>query len=307
MRAGVPGPQLGVPGCWLAPRVCPRCARGARPLLCKEAGDGAARSGSARPRENSRARWRGAGLRVGERQRGGGSGISLPGAGRCCVTPSNLTFLIRKMEWVASIDVVENEEASASVVVKMTDSFTEQADQVTAEVGKLLGEEKVDAILCVAGGWAGGNAKSKSLFKNCDLMWKQSMWTSTISSHLATKHLKEGGILTLAGAKAALDGTPGMIGYGMAKGAVHQLCQSLAGKNSGMPSGSAAIAVLPVTLDTPMNRKSMPEADFSSWTPLEFLVETFHDWITGKNRPSSGSLIQVVTTEGKTELTPAYF
>lgn len=38
---------------------------------------------------------------------------------------------------------------------------------------------------------------------------------------------------------------PGMIGYGMAKGAVHQLCQSLAGKDSGMPSGSAAIAVLP--------------------------------------------------------------
>ncbi|KAL0596539.1 Dihydropteridine reductase [Plecturocebus cupreus] len=209
--------------------------------------------------------------------------------------------------WVASIDVVENEDANVSIVVKMTDSFPEQADQVTAEVGKLLGEEKVDAILCVAGGWAGGNAKSKSLFKNCDLMWKQSMWTSTISSHLATKHLKEGGLLTLAGAKAALDGTPGMIGYGMAKGAVHQLCQSLAGKNSGMPPGSAAIAVLPVTLDTPMNRKSMPEADFSSWTPLQFLVETFHEWITGKNRPSSGSLIQVVTTEGRTELTPAYF
>ncbi|XP_012861382.2 dihydropteridine reductase, partial [Echinops telfairi] len=210
-------------------------------------------------------------------------------------------------QWVASIDVVENEEASACVVVKMTDSFTEQADQVTAEVGKLLGDEKVDAILCVAGGWAGGNAKSKSLFKNCDLMWKQSMWTSTISSYLAAKHLKEGGLLTLAGAKAALDGTPGMIGYGMAKGAVHQLCQSLAGKGSGMPSGSAAIAVLPVTLDTPMNRKSMPEADFSSWTPLDFLVETFQDWISGKNRPSSGSLIQVVTVGGKTELTPAYF
>lgn len=40
-------------------------------------------------------------------------------------------------------------------------------------------------------------------------MWKQSVWTSTISSHLATKHLKEGGLLTLAGAKAALAGTPG--------------------------------------------------------------------------------------------------
>ncbi|XP_074847848.1 dihydropteridine reductase [Carettochelys insculpta] len=208
--------------------------------------------------------------------------------------------------WVASIDLGENEDASANVVVKMTDSFTEQADQVTADVERLLGEEKVDAILCVAGGWAGGSAKAKSIYKNSDLMWKQSVWTSTISSHLATKHLKEGGLLTLTGAKAALAGTPGMIGYGMAKGAVHQLCQSLGGANSGLPSGSAAVAVLPVTLDTPMNRKSMPDADFSSWTPLEFLAETFYDWITGKNRPSSGSLIQVVTTGGKTELAAAH-
>ncbi|NXD75735.1 DHPR reductase, partial [Halcyon senegalensis] len=207
--------------------------------------------------------------------------------------------------WVASIDLAENEEASASVVVGPSDSFPEQAEQVTAAVGKLLGEEKVDAILCVAGGWAGGSAKAKSLYKNCDLMWKQSIWTSTISSHLATKHLKEGGLLTLTGAQAALSGTPGMIGYGMAKGAVHQLCQSLSGANSGLPSGSAAVAILPVTLDTPANRKSMPDADFSSWTPLEFIVETFYDWIAGKNRPSSGSLIQVITTGGKTELVAA--
>lgn len=33
--------------------------------------------------------------------------------------------------------------------------------KVTTEVGKLLGEEKVDAILCLAGGWAGGSAKAK--------------------------------------------------------------------------------------------------------------------------------------------------
>ncbi|KAF3838760.1 hypothetical protein F7725_010528 [Dissostichus mawsoni] len=47
-------------------------------------------------------------------------------------------------------------------------------------------------------------------------MWKQSVWTSTISSHLAALHLKPNGLLTLAGAKAALSGTGGM-GYGMAK------------------------------------------------------------------------------------------
>lgn len=33
--------------------------------------------------------------------------------------------------------------------------------QVTSDVAHLLGEHKVDAILCVAGGWAGGNCSSK--------------------------------------------------------------------------------------------------------------------------------------------------
>ncbi|XP_060772509.1 dihydropteridine reductase isoform X2 [Neoarius graeffei] len=175
---------------------------------------------------------------------------------------------------------------------------------VTADVGDLLGDKKVDAILCVAGGWAGGSAKAKTVYKNSDLMWKQCVWTSTISSHLATKHLKEGGLLTLAGAKAALGPTPGMIGYGMAKAAVHQLCQSLHGDKSGLPAGAAAVAILPVTLDTPMNRQFMPDADVTSWTPLEYVVELLHKWAMGEERPPSGTLVQLITTNGKTEATP---
>ncbi|KAL7863600.1 hypothetical protein SRHO_G00125840 [Serrasalmus rhombeus] len=206
--------------------------------------------------------------------------------------------------WVASVDIVANEEANANVLVKICESFTEQAEQVTSDVARLLGDQKVDAILCMAGGWAGGNCGSKDLYKNSDLMWKQSVWTSTISSHLASHHLKTGGLLTLAGAKASLSGTPGMVGYGMAKAAVHQLCQSLSGENSGLPAGAVAVAILPVTLDTPMNRKFMPDADFSSWTPLEYIAETFHSWATGSGRPASGSLIQLVTTGGKTEAMP---
>ncbi|TMS17198.1 Dihydropteridine reductase [Larimichthys crocea] len=207
--------------------------------------------------------------------------------------------------WVASIDMVANEEANENVIVKMSESFTEQAGQVTTDVAQLLGEQKVDAILCVAGGWAGGSCSSKDLYKNSDLMWKQSVWTSTISSHLASLHLKPGGLLTLAGAKAALSGTGGMVGYGMAKAAVHQLCKSLAGKNSGMPSGATAVAILPVTLDTPMNRKFMPDADFSSWTPLEYIAEVFFGWATGVDRPASGSLMQLMTSGGETQAVAA--
>ena len=64
-----------------------------------------------------------------------------------------------------------------------------------------------------------------------------------------------------------------MMGYGMAKAAVHQLTKSLAGDNSGLPKGTLAVAILPITLDTPMNRKWMSKADFSTWTTLEYVAE----------------------------------
>lgn len=63
-----------------------------------------------------------------------------------------------------------------------------------------------------------------------------------------------------------------MIGYGVAKSAVHHLTRSLA-KDGGLPEEAVAVAILPITLDTPMNRKWMPKADFSTWTPLEFVAE----------------------------------
>jgi hypothetical protein len=48
----------------------------------------------------------------------------------------------------------------------------------------------------------------------------------------------------LSGAKPALAGTPGMIGYGMAKAAVHQLVKSLSCPKSGLPEGAFCAGVL---------------------------------------------------------------
>lgn len=166
-----------------------------------------------------------------------------------------------------------NEQADANVLVSREEkTWTEQESSVLNGVKESLNGDKLDGVICVAGGWAGGNA-AKDLAQSSDLMWKQSVWTSTISAAISAQHLKAGGFLSLTGAKAALKDTPGMIGYGMAKAAVHQLTASLAGKDSGLPDNSLVVAILPVTLDTPMNRKWMPNADFSTWTPLSFIAE----------------------------------
>jgi hypothetical protein len=42
-------------------------------------------------------------------------------------------------------------------------SWTEQEAAVEKDVEESLKDEKVDAILCVAGGWAGGNAANKGM------------------------------------------------------------------------------------------------------------------------------------------------
>ena len=59
-----------------------------------------------------------------------------------------------------------------------------------------------------------------------------------------------------------------------------------------------------VTLDTPMNRKGMPNADFSQWTPLQYLADTLAGWAQGQDRPASPALLQVVTSDGQTTITP---
>lgn len=46
---------------------------------------------------------------------------------------------------------------------------------------------------------------------NSELLWKQSVWTSLIAAKLASFHLKEGGLVALTGAKAALGGTSGIL------------------------------------------------------------------------------------------------
>lgn len=213
-----------------------------------------------------------------------------------------VNFFKSKNFWVGSIDLAENSDADANILVNREADFVAQETEVLEKVKEALNDNKLDAVICVAGGWAGGNA-SKDLAKNTDLMIKQSVWSSTISASVAAQFLKEGGVLSLTGAKPALAATPGMIGYGIAKAAVHQLTKSLSEAGSGMPENSLVVSILPITLDTPMNRKWMPKADTTTWTPLEFVAELFFTWIQHPNkRPASGSLVQLVTKESKTEL-----
>ena len=113
---------------------------------------------------------------------------------------------------VLSVDIGANEAADMNVCVSLSHGWVEQEKAVLGEVASLLGDSRVQAIINVAGGWvrtyhlwhslnyflffqAGGNASSADWVKNADLMWKQSVWSSSIAASLAARFLTDGGLL----------------------------------------------------------------------------------------------------------------
>ncbi|KAJ2716187.1 hypothetical protein H4R19_000790 [Coemansia spiralis] len=205
----------------------------------------------------------------------------------------------KKQAWrVISIDLAANPDADDNVVVSAAaDGLSEQGARVEQDVATVLGDAKVDAVLCVAGGWQGGNAASSRFLQSADMSIKQSVATSLIAAAVAARHMRTGGLLVLTGAIPALEGgTPGMIGYGMAKAAVHHLVSSLALPGSGL-DGSRVAGLLPQTLDTPANRSAMPSADFTSWTPLADAAELLFKWATSPAACESGRLYKLLTKD----------
>lgn len=66
-------------------------------------------------------------------------------------------------QWVGSVDLNENSEADTNIVVPRDADLVQQETDVLKSVSSALSGDKLDAIICVAGGWAGGNAKKGNL------------------------------------------------------------------------------------------------------------------------------------------------
>jgi hypothetical protein len=52
-------------------------------------------------------------------------------------------------------------------------------------------------------------------------------------------------------------------------------------------------AIVPSIMDTPANRKSMPDADFEAWPSLEAVSETVVFLASSDNKVTRGALVPV--------------
>lgn len=140
----------------------------------------------------------------------------------------------------------------------------EAALRQTAEWGG-----RVDAAVHLMGGWAGGAKVAETEVELWDRMMDLNLKSAYLVARAAIPRMLEGGggSLVFVSSRSARVGRAGMGAYAVAKAGLLVLAETIAEEYR--DRNVRANAVLPGTIDTPANRRSMPKADHSAWTPPE--------------------------------------
>jgi|UniRef100_B0T5L9 NAD(P)-dependent dehydrogenase (short-subunit alcohol dehydrogenase family) len=163
---------------------------------------------------------------------------------------------------VAAVDAASAVEIDADLVLSGVDlaDATEVGAAFEAVVSAF---GAVNGLANIAGGFVwepvvGGEAET------WDKMFRTNLLTAALVSRAALPHLlKQGGTIVNVGAAGAVDPAAGMAPYAASKAGVMAMTRSLADELRGQ--GVRVNAVLPTILDTPTNRRDMPDADPKAW------------------------------------------
>ena len=91
------------------------------------------------------------------------------------------------------------------------------------------------------------------------------------------------------GAAACFEGPVNFAyGYATSKIATHHLALQMAERTE-IPEKSSVCTIMPQIIDTPANRKDMPDADKSEWQPPDKIAQLVRGWAQGENRPANGA------------------
>lgn len=170
--------------------------------------------------------------------------------------------------------------------VDLTDATA--ATRVMQEVRDETG--RIDALLNIAGGFIWQTVADGDI-AGWERMFTLNLKTAANASKAALPHLIEtGGAIVNVGANAALKAASGMGAYAASKSGVHKLTESLAEEMKGRVRVNA---VLPSILDTPQNRKDMPNVDPAIWVQPDDLAKVMLFLASDQARAITGALVPV--------------
>lgn len=151
----------------------------------------------------------------------------------------------------------------------------------------------IDVLINIAGAFA-FETVADSDTKTWQRLHAINLMTAVNASRAAIPYLvtSRAGRIVNIGALGALSAAAGMGPYAASKAGVHRLTEALAAELKGKVTVNA---VLPSTIDTPANRRNMPQADFSQWVTagelanvILFLASDAASAVTGALLPVRG-------------------
>jgi NAD(P)-dependent dehydrogenase (short-subunit alcohol dehydrogenase family) len=142
-------------------------------------------------------------------------------------------------------------------------SAAESAKNLVAQVVARFG--RIDVLAHTVGAFAGGQSIAETddatFKKMLDLNFKSAFYLLRAAVPEIRK-VGNGRIIAI-GSRAAVDPGPGVGAYSASKAALVSLIRTVAAENK--DAGVTANVILPGTIDTPTNRKAIPNADISKW------------------------------------------
>jgi NAD(P)-dependent dehydrogenase (short-subunit alcohol dehydrogenase family) len=160
-------------------------------------------------------------------------------------------------------------------------------DQVVARFGKL------DVLAHTVGGFAGGQSIADTDDATFQRMFDLNLNCVFHILRAAVPLLRQTGKgrIIAIGSRAALEPGAGVGAYSASKAAMVSLIRTVAIENR--DAGLTANVILPGTMDTPANRKAIPNADFSKWVRPS-TVASLITWLAGDvGKDVNGAVIPV--------------
>lgn len=166
-------------------------------------------------------------------------------------------------------------------------------DAARAFVGAAVGRlGSLDGVAAIAGAWAGGTPFEAAPPEEWERLMRTNLSTVSAICRASLPHLlKQGGSVVTIGSQAAETAGAGAAAYAVAKVSVHALTRVLALENR--DRGVRFNCVAPGTIDTPANRRAMPNADVSRWTSPEAIARVIVFLLSPESAAVTGALIPV--------------
>ena len=135
----------------------------------------------------------------------------------------------------------------------------------------------IDAVILTVGGFAMGKVaetKTTDINKQFKLNFETAY---NVARPVFVQMMKQSnGRIFMIGSRPGSDmkSSKGMVAYGLAKSLIFRLAELMNDEAKG--HNVVTSVVVPSTIDTPQNRASMPDADFSKWVKPEAIADVIY-------------------------------